>query len=1015
MKANRAKIFSVVMALVLAVTLASVGVVQDTDPASADPGSLKWSEIPIPEEDMVGNYVLWPGSDVGPIAVSPEGDTIFAAVYKASGNWTMMESTDSGYSWRETGLADALDAQNDESWIIDIVFSPEWEYDNTVIVATEYNVYFSDDGGTIFNLLDIPSGTITSLDVALDEDGELTYLTGSSDGVFLKRKDGGFTDQNVGPYASLDAAFSPTYKDDGGYNGEGQIVAVVTDGSKTLVRFKYGDEAWVDESVFIKNHLANDFWSYWACIGFPDDYVALNATFFTGISAPPSGTDFPDGMGDVYKIAPDNDGWSATDLDVRGTAGPCACTETNILSIAVSGDADTAKILVGTEQLIPDPEYGDTQYLVYWSDDGGTTWHHSDKQPTGMGFTCVTMAPDKEYVSTSGSESAFSASEDGGLSWDQRGLIDTQITKINDVAPSPNYAEDGTIYMVTEPSIGPSFYATSLWKTTNKGATWARIYCSTLTNIEENPEVGECLFDTVRLTDDDYIFVAQTGTNPITDKEIRYLAPDHTLWKRIEAHDGTAIVSFEAVSGDILFTGDADGKVWKTTNATSDSINWIGPDESEITGMVKSIAVGPEHAMLVGDDNGRAYICENYNGYFSFEQVGTRPGNINDVITVAFDNDYVNNDIIYAGCNPGGDIYRIAVGEESFWDNITEYGDAAGIDVTGLVVTDDSILYASDYPPLTDIRAGMGVARSVNPTFPMEEYGPEFEMMDMDAWLKLLRVVPGSSILFAVNAQPPYPNQLLTFTDTLTDKVSLDAPDDGATTGDILDEAGLYSGMARVLFSWEEMTGALGYEYEIALDDEFRSIIDTPDTLGTVTDEFLWLGTQYYWRVRVNFPLLSRWSDTRSFTTPLGPGAARPMLESPGTGQVDMPLRTVLEWSGVIDATKYELQVAADCDWANLVVDRVGASALGPNTVYAIPSGTLAYETNYCWRVRALSDTTESPWSDSGTFTTIAEPVVEKEEPTPFWVWVVIGVTAVLLVILLVSWIVLIARTRGKA
>jgi len=120
MKANRATIFGVVMAVVLAVTLAGVGVVQNSDPASADPSSLKWNEIPIPEEGMDGGYALWDSSDVGPIAASPEGDTIFAAVLEASGNWTMMQSTDGGYNWRETGLADKLVETADTgetSWI----------------------------------------------------------------------------------------------------------------------------------------------------------------------------------------------------------------------------------------------------------------------------------------------------------------------------------------------------------------------------------------------------------------------------------------------------------------------------------------------------------------------------------------------------------------------------------------------------------------------------------------------------------------------------------------------------------------------------------------------------------------------------------------------------------------------------------------------------------------------------------------------------------------------------------
>ena len=64
-------------------------------------------------------------------------------------------------------------------------------------------------------------------------------------------------------------------------------------------------------------------------------------------------------------------------------------------------------------------------------------------------------------------------------------------------------------------------------------------------------------------------------------------------------------------------------------------------------------------------------------------------------------------------------------------------------------------------------------------------------------------------------------------------------------------------------------------------------------------------------------------------------------------------------------------------------------------------------------RVRALilddagNVVTESPWSDTGCFTTFTE-VVDEVAPTPWWVWVVIAIGAVLAVAV----IVLIMRTR---
>jgi len=1007
MKANRFKIFGGVMAVVLAVTLAGAGVVQNSDPTSAE-SSLKWNEIPIPEEGMDGGYVLWGDSDVGPIAVSPEGDTVFAAVVKASVNWTMLLSTDGGYNWRETGVVDRLVESADTGDIVDIVVSPNWDYQETVLVATTNYIYTSDDGSVSFKSpIDI-GGNINSLDAALDEYGNPTYLAGTDNGVYLKREGASWDEQGVGGSA-LDAAFSPTYGDDGGYSGFGQIAAVVTDSSQTMVRFRVGDENWdtsISDAILYDQTAGSgntSFKSNYGCMAFPGSYNASTPILFVGVAGAGN-------QGDAYKIEGRGPVAAslATDLDVRDNS-IFVKTHTDIWSIAVTGYVDEATILVGTEAL--NTGITPKQHLVYVSTDWGENWKPEDtiysKQPTGEEKANVIMAPGAQYVSTSGAESAFSASaDDDMLYWNQRGLIDTGIIKINDVAPSPNYAADSNLLMATV-----SWASTaSLWQTTDMGATWERIYCSTIT---EQLTDHQCLFDMVKLCPDfptdAGIFLAQKDYSPYI-----YRSNDGGISFQKEITATENITAWEVVNTSNLFTGAASGSVRKWETSTGGD-NWTDTVKSEITGEVTSLVAGPGHAILAGDDNGRAYICESYSGDFSFEREGTGgPGDSSDVIMVAFDDDYADNDIIYASSNPGGDIYRKAVGDGSFWDNITEYGPAAGpgpaagIDATGLVVTDDGILYASD------MRTGMGVARSVNPTYPMEEAGPEFEMMDTglppNTTLNMLRVVPGSSILFAVN-DAPSPDQLLTCTDTLTEKVSLASPGDGITTGFILEEGGIYAGMARVMLSWEAMTGALDYEWEIALDEEFRSPAEVGSG-GLVTGAVLWLGKKYYWRVRVIEPLLSRWSETRSFTTYIGPAAALPKLVSPVVGQIDMPLKIVLAWSSVIEGTKYELVVAEDCDWADLLVDKTDSNALGPETIYVIPSGSLKYDTQYCWKVRALSDITESPWSNTGTFTTIAEPVVEEEEPTPFWVWVVIGITLTLLLILLVSWVVLIARTR---
>jgi hypothetical protein len=208
------------------------------------------------------------------------------------------------------------------------------------------------------------------------------------------------------------------------------------------------------------------------------------------------------------------------------------------------------------------------------------------------------------------------------------------------------------------------------------------------------------------------------------------------------------------------------------------------------------------------------------------------------------------------------------------------------------------------------------------------------------------------------------------------------------------------------------MAKAKCYEYQVAYDESFGSIASEGTLEGTQVSVNLFLGEKYYWRVRVchDEPVYSQWSEVWSFTTPLGPASAKPVITYPGgeESHTDIICPLTLTWTSAVEATGFELILAENCDWANPVINRTGSSALGPETGYNIPQ-CLKEGTSYCWKVRAVnSDTaTNSPWSDTGTFTTHVTPIVE-ETGTPIWVWVVIALSAVLLV----GVVVLIVRTR---
>ncbi|GAJ07235.1 unnamed protein product, partial [marine sediment metagenome] len=131
--------------------------------------------------DSEGDFWATPGIDVGPIAQTPDGDTLFAAAYDEGEFYEVMKSLDGGYSWKATGFYD--EASSDGSPIVDIVTSPEYADDTTVVVATEKEVYISDDGGKNFvNITGIwgEDATITDLDVTITEGGDLAIMVGTS-------------------------------------------------------------------------------------------------------------------------------------------------------------------------------------------------------------------------------------------------------------------------------------------------------------------------------------------------------------------------------------------------------------------------------------------------------------------------------------------------------------------------------------------------------------------------------------------------------------------------------------------------------------------------------------------------------------------------------------------------------------------------------------------------------------------------------------------------------------------
>jgi len=169
--------------------------------------------------------------------------------------------------------------------------------------------------------------------------------------------------------------------------------------------------------------------------------------------------------------------------------------------------------------------------------------------------------------------------------------------------------------------------------------------------------------------------------------------------------------------------------------------------------------------------------------------------------------------------------------------------------------------------------------------------------------------------------------------------------------------------------------------------------------------------------------------------TPTAGVLAAPVIAAPETGDDTVSLTPTLAWEAVPGADGYDFEFADNANFvAPLLVKMVGDANRLIVTAYHYAT-KLPYSTAYYWRVRAVSATAESPWA-SGVFITKAEPVeptppivVEEAPPvvieqpdiivtlpaetpiTPAWIYVIIGVGAVLVIALLV----LIVRTRRVA
>jgi hypothetical protein len=1017
--------------------------------------------------------------------------------YLGSSWFDLLKSTDGGYTWVVTGFfeewSDIEGYHAPASPIVDIVVSPDYADDTTVFVATQYTVYQSVDSGKNFNCMEDDPGDywdadINDIDVALDGRGRLAIMLGTENDVWVFSTETGMNWQEQlidgsSPWIDnvIAVAFSPTFSDDEG------IYAVVsgynsdTSTDETWMRCSFGNTAdgggWgadIGDAQFT-NSEGESFWSWQARIAFPDDFDPFgvdNNVCFVGITtyfdpyddfAPGADIDPTDG-GDAYKVGfRDGAPSRTTDLDVRGVITTLLPTATEVTSIAVSGDADSATIIVGVDSanLTVAPE----SYLVYYSTDSGETWDPAAKGPTGgtdyndwgdypadsyygMATPKVVMAPDFAtsgiaYCSTWGLDtSAFQRSTDGGDSWNQISLIDycwdgDYVVKDVDAA---GYNAAGSVRITTAAYAEDTYYGAIFERTGGKH--WERILSYANLGVTDN--ITELRIKGAYFAID------------FTENYIWRSSDNGATWpKRITAKAGP-LTEVMPISATTIYTGYGNGEVWWSTKS---GVGWTKPDDSEIpptTAIIDISVLGD--VVLFGSTDGSEYISDD--GGETIERVGLEGPFPGGPTLESFDLGFAANNIIYgtSPAIPAAGVWRTEVDlndpHASDWvqiddiDQPDEYNPgnflAGGPLITlppkgvGYVIDASAVV---DPGKDTEDAAG-GIWRSTEPTNDVDSiYPPYFERENKDLGLgdKLgmkdldLAAPPSlSPTFFCVNAAADnYYEQVLMFTDTLNFGVPLTTPTNNEIGVGLVPVGKVHPEVSLV---WQEMAGATSYQWQLALDSEFKSVvIPTADQFvsAMITEPLsLQPNTTYYWRVRVakwgsifGAPLISPWSDTFKFKTAIGAVSARPDLQAPWAGEEDVELVPTFEWSGIEWAVKYEYELATDPTTGTGGYFTTSLKALtGANALVSTAwksDITLQYNTRYYWHVKAIGVDTETPWSDVGTFTTMSEPVPAPspqppvqippvKEITPAWIWAIVIIGA----ILVIAVIVLIVTTR---
>jgi hypothetical protein len=623
-------------------------------------------------------------------------------------------------------------------------------------------------------------------------------------------------------------------------------------------------------------------------------------------------------------------------------------------------------------------------------------------------------------------ESAFSVSRDNGLTWNQLSLIDTEISKLVDVAiiqPPENALDYSALYLasINTNAIVPNAFD-SVWRSIRDplGQRWERIWCGLTVNnapiLRLNPRVSEPATSTLGITQ------ARSRVIMVADRnsaDIWYSADEGQNWQVL--YPNYPVTDFSLASDTSLFIlsdiyvlkGYYEATAWKWGNKISTGLttghtiatplkNPKGKNTLEDWVMVGSTLIGE----VSWADFSQASIKFNP----SPEQIIRTP--VQGDVHILADEQFDANKIIYAGVK-GGKVYRWVIGKSLKWDELQPPDN----DFYGVEQKKGTLYGAYDNP------LGANIIRGVDRTlYPRSEVPPppEWDFLTAGKTNEVMFTLEPSSLRASTNADnnlwaidnrsfnwsaDPKVGCLWMYTDTLAKNgPRTTAP----ASNDVLPIDPVTGRANEVNFSWRQLSYATGYEMQLAKDENFfLRVLDNDPIIPSNPIAPGWVlfpgqleaSHKYFWRVRASTSftgerIRSPWSATMYFTVMAGfPVTAKylgPTLLQPPNQCNSCGPSPSFSWSPMFLTTGYEFILARDSALTQ-VIEKA-----------AVPSTTYQYQNKlekgtYYWQVKAIKPMISEPSpvftfnvNDSTSLFVTLFPEISEKDTTLIWIGILI-------------------------